>query len=62
MSPDKAEAVRRKGMDKTNNAGVMRAVCLSLRKGQKKVEVPRGNLTAGHGQEGDAHAGPWHRH
>ena len=48
-------------MDKTNNAGVMRAVCLSLRKGQQKVEVARGNLIAGHGLEGDAHAGTWHR-
>ncbi|MDN5347082.1 MAG: hypothetical protein PWP65_646 [Clostridia bacterium] len=37
------------------------AVCLSEHKGERKRNVGRGLLVAGHGLEGDAHAGPWHR-
>ncbi len=37
------------------------AVCISTRKGTPKFEAPQGELVAGHGIEGDAHAGPWHR-
>lgn len=37
------------------------AVCTSPRKGMRKQNVGEGVLIAGHGLEGDAHAGPWHR-
>lgn len=37
------------------------AVCLSLRKGEKKRPRTGGRLVADHGLEGDAHAGPGHR-
>ena len=37
------------------------AVCISNEKGVQKHEVPQIVLRQGHGIEGDAHAGPWHR-
>jgi MOSC domain-containing protein YiiM len=37
------------------------AVCLSAKKGTKKEPVSEVKLVKGHGVEGDAHAGPWHR-
>ncbi len=37
------------------------AVCISAEKGVQKHEVPQIVLRQGHGIEGDAHAGPWHR-
>ena len=37
------------------------AVCISERKGEKKRPVEEIRLKTGHGIEGDAHAGPWHR-
>ena len=37
------------------------SVNLSEEKGTPKREVPVLRLIAGHGAEGDAHAGPWHR-
>lgn len=37
------------------------AVCVSERKGERKKNVGAGRLVAGHGLEGDAHAGGWHR-
>ncbi|ACX51579.1 MOSC domain containing protein [Ammonifex degensii KC4] len=37
------------------------AVCLSKNKGERKENVGKGKLVAGHGLEGDAHAGDWHR-
>lgn len=37
------------------------AVCRADQKGVPKREVPEIVLRAGHGVEGDAHAGPWHR-
>ena len=37
------------------------AVCLSKDKGERKENVGKGRLVAGHGLEGDAHAGNWHR-
>ncbi len=36
-------------------------VCVSQRKGQPKHPVPQVTLIRGHGIEGDAHAGTWHR-
>ncbi|MGQ9824692.1 MAG: MOSC domain-containing protein [Desulfotomaculales bacterium] len=41
--------------------GIVKAVCSSPEKGTRKENVGRGMLVAGHGLEGDAHAGPWHR-
>jgi|YNPBryunderm2012_1023409.scaffolds.fasta_scaffold00372_8 molybdopterin adenylyltransferase len=41
--------------------GVVEALCLSERKGTKKTAHPVVKFVAGHGIEGDAHAGPWHR-
>jgi molybdopterin adenylyltransferase len=41
--------------------GKLLAVCLSKKKGTQKEKVERATLRAGHGIEGDAHAGPWHR-
>lgn len=37
------------------------AVCISEKKGTQKHEVPEIRLKKGHGIEGDAHAGDWHR-
>ncbi len=37
------------------------SVNISARKGEKKRPVGSATLTAGHGIEGDAHAGPWIR-
>lgn len=37
------------------------AVCLSEKKGTQKTDVRQGRLVAGHGLDGDAHAGKWHR-
>ena len=37
------------------------AVCTSGKKGQRKENVGQAMMMAGHGLEGDAHAGPWHR-
>ena len=37
------------------------AVCLSDKKGIQKHEVPYIDLIFGHGIDGDAHAGNWHR-
>lgn len=37
------------------------AVCTSRETGVPKENVGRGYLREGHGLEGDAHAGPWHR-
>jgi len=41
--------------------GTIVAVCVSERKGTKKRDVGRGELVAGRGLDGDAHAGDWHR-
>ncbi|MGE5372092.1 MAG: MOSC domain-containing protein [Solirubrobacterales bacterium] len=41
--------------------GKIAAVCISEKKGEKKVDIGEGYLKANHGLEGDAHAGEWHR-
>ena len=43
------------------SSAVIAAVCLSQGKGEKKQNIGRGRLIAGHGLEGDGHAGDWHR-
>jgi molybdopterin adenylyltransferase len=45
----------------SGRGGRIVAVSLSAEKGTRKANVARVTLTAGHGLEGDAHAGPWHR-
>lgn len=37
------------------------AICVSGRKGEKKTSVEAARVIAGHGIDGDAHAGDWHR-
>ena len=41
--------------------GVVRAVCISEKKGTEKQNVHRAKLAADFGLKGDAHAGNWHR-
>ncbi len=40
---------------------VIKAVCISDKKGVKKSPIPVAVLRENHGIEGDAHAGDWHR-
>lgn len=37
------------------------SIAVSKKKGTRKTQIPEAELTAGHGLDGDAHAGPWHR-
>ena len=39
----------------------MRSVCISVERGIAKRPVPEAQAIEGHGLQGDAHAGPWHR-
>lgn len=41
--------------------GIVRAVCISEKKGVEKHPVPEGHFIENLGIEGDAHAGNWHR-
>ncbi len=41
--------------------GKLVAISTSEKKGTQKSNVPSARLVEGHGIEGDAHAGPWHR-
>ena len=41
--------------------GQIEAVCISAKKGEKKIPHPGARFVTNHGLEGDAHAGPWHR-
>ena len=41
--------------------GRIEAICISRNKGEKKAAVARARFVAGHGLDGDAHAGDWHR-
>lgn len=41
--------------------GIIRAICVSERKGDRKQPVPSAELRVSHGIVGDAHAGPWNR-
>ena len=42
-------------------SAVIKAVCISEKKGQQKHPVESGHLRPEHGIDGDAHAGNWHR-
>ncbi|MHB8926174.1 MAG: molybdenum cofactor synthesis domain-containing protein [Bacillota bacterium] len=48
-------------VERVTEAGHVVAVCTSEKKGVRKKNAGRGRLIEGHGLEGDAHAGPWHR-
>jgi hypothetical protein len=41
--------------------GKIRAICISENRGTVKHEIETATLIEGHGIEGDAHAGKWHR-
>lgn len=41
--------------------GVLKGICVSKKRGTKKVEVAEAMLIENYGIEGDAHAGNWHR-
>lgn len=41
--------------------GIIRAICISEKKGTSKHEIPKALLRESWGIVGDAHAGPWHR-
>ncbi|MCB7317297.1 MOSC domain-containing protein [Lacrimispora sp. 210928-DFI.3.58] len=58
-SNKKAEAVA--GQEVCPGQGVVRAVCISEKKGVEKHSVPEGHFLVNFGIEGDAHAGNWHR-
>jgi MOSC domain-containing protein YiiM len=45
----------------TPRPGEVVAVCLSAKKGTKKEALSEITMVKGHGVQGDAHAGPWHR-
>jgi len=42
-------------------SGTLKAICISERKGERKIPLPKVALAQEHGLMGDAHAGPWHR-
>jgi MOSC domain-containing protein YiiM len=44
-----------------SRSGVVVAVCVSKNKGERKTPVSQVLLEIGHGIQGDAHAGDWHR-
>lgn len=44
-----------------NQSGVIKAVCISEKKGTAKKNIGKGRLIVEHGFENDAHAGNWHR-
>lgn len=41
--------------------GIVKAVCISEKKGVEKHPISEGNFIENYGLEGDAHAGNWHR-
>ena len=44
-----------------NQTAIIKAVCISEKKGQQKHPVEAVHLRPNHGIDGDAHAGNWHR-
>ena len=44
-----------------NVDGTVAALSISQIKGEKKSNIPSARFIAGHGIDGDAHAGDWHR-
>ncbi len=48
-------------MTKPTKSGPVVAICISVKKGTSKKELPSVRLLENHGLENDAHAGDWHR-
>jgi MOSC domain-containing protein YiiM len=55
------DSVRQKPNNKTSDKGKLVAISVSNKKGIPKSNVANATLREGHGIEGDAHAGNWHR-
>ncbi len=47
--------------EENSRTGIVKAICISERKGIQKHEVDRATFQPDYGIEGDAHAGRWHR-
>ncbi|MCB2169676.1 MAG: MOSC domain-containing protein [Deltaproteobacteria bacterium] len=47
--------------DSLNVDGIITAISTNSTKGEKKSNIPAGRFIVGHGLDGDAHAGDWHR-
>ena len=56
-----SNADREKGAVKMSDRAIIRAVCISEKKGQQKHPTDVIRLRPEHGIDGDAHAGNWHR-
>lgn len=41
--------------------GIIKAICISEKRGTQKTRIPQARLIENFGIEGDAHAGNWHR-
>lgn len=48
-------------MEEQQLKGVVRAICISEKRGVEKHPIPEGRLVPDFGIEGDAHGGNWHR-
>jgi TatD DNase family protein len=44
-----------------NNTGIVRAVCISEKRGTQKINIKTAKFLTDFGIENDAHAGNWHR-
>jgi MOSC domain-containing protein YiiM len=44
-----------------DNKGIVRAVCISEKRGTQKINIQEANFLTDFGIENDAHAGNWHR-
>ena len=56
-----ASACWASGVGRRVSQGKIEAVCISERKGERKVALSTARLIENHGIKGDAHAGAWHR-
>lgn len=48
-------------MNESSKKGIVKAVCISVKKGTAKIDVKKCNFIKDWGLEEDAHAGNWHR-
>ncbi|MCR5665371.1 MAG: MOSC domain-containing protein [Eubacterium sp.] len=44
-----------------SNCGVIKAICISEKKGTQKTQIPKAEVIENWGIKNDAHAGKWHR-
>jgi len=61
MTTKGAKRVRNAAKESVWKMPQVEAICVSEKKGERKRPVDSARFQAGHGIEGDAHAGPWHR-